>query len=186
MAGVYRVRTTLLGATGAPWLNTLWFDFTGGTAQQAATAAGAFWTTIKASQASAISFATEAAVSTISTLDGKPTAVTNTTPVTGVGAVGTDRIPPIVQALCRLRTGVFVGGREIRGRFFVPGLTEAASDATGNPTSTVLTAINGALTTLVGDANSILVVYSPTNFRIDPVVSADAWNQWATMRSRRD
>jgi len=184
MANIYRVRTVFSGVQGAPWLSTLYFAELGGTAQQAATAAGAFWNAADALMQLSVSWTTEAAVFTLDETSGQPVSVANTTPVTGTGALGDHILPITTQGLVRLRTGVFLNGREVRGRIFVPGYTEINSN--GGPSATVLSTLNAAGAALIADANSIFAVWSRTNGVAQSVSAVETWNQWAVLRSRRD
>lgn len=100
--------------------------------------------------------------------------------------VGTDTANPLpwaTQGLIRLRTGVYAGGREARGRIFIPGFTENTNDL-GRVTSTGLDILNAGGTALFSEGAATPVVISKG--AAYPVSSATAWNQWATLRGRRD
>ena len=182
-----RARTTFTGTTGAPWLSTMYFI--AATENQAAAdaviaAVGAFWGAVDARLGTAIQWTTDPSVAVLD-LDGTQTGAFATTPQVGTGASATELMPPANQILLRLRTNLFVGGREIRGRIFVPGNTEADATA-GLVASAAQTAVNVAAAALIADANTIWAVWSPTNATATAVVSATAWSQWAVLRSRRD
>ena len=133
-------------------------------------------------------------------LSWHPNEVARVDPVTGdvIGlfavtgsSIGMDDVaqalPWATQGLVRTRTGDYVGGREIRGRTFVPGPTEVSSDAgvpIGAYTSSVQTAFEN-FGTAAGPAGGV-GVYSPTNgsFHFGELYSV--WDQWAVLRSRRD
>lgn len=187
---MYRVRTVFDGMQGAPWLNTLYFDQGGGTAQQAVTAVGNFWGAVDALIDSEVNWRTEADVTDINPLTGQPTSVIQTTPVTGTGAAVGDALPVATQALVRWRTGFFSNGRERRGRTFVPALVEASGD-NGKLLAASQTTIQTAAAALIADVNSILVVWSrpdlPTlNGGFSAVTASSVWEQFAVLRSRRD
>jgi hypothetical protein len=124
-------------------------------------------------------------VATVDSTTGDITALTAVTSQTGTGGSVGDALPYATQGLVRLRTGFFVGGKEIRGRIFIPGLTETDSDI-GVPSSFVVGAWNTAVAALIADANSVLLVYSRKHAAGEAVVSGSAWNKWAVLRSRRD
>lgn len=187
----YRVRTVFSGVPGTPWLSTMYFEEVGGTAQQAATAVGTFWGAVDALMSSTVSWTTEADVSTINDATGELTDITVTTPVTGAGAQAVTLGPIVAQALVRWRTGAFINGRNLRGRTFVPGLIESQSDA-GRPDASVQATINTAAAALIADANSVLNIWHRPNppgsatGAGEAVLSGLCWNQWASLRSRRD
>jgi hypothetical protein len=185
MAHYYRVKTTWSGPQGSPWFNNSYFQESGGTAQQAVTAIGAVWTSLKAHQDSGISFTTDPTVETIEGSTNQLVGLTTTTPVTGTGTSGWDRLPPEVQGLMRLHTGVFYNGRELRGRVFLPGCGEP-DNFVGAVLAGTVSDFNAWFATLIADANSIYCVYSRRNLVGQPVTSAAAWTQWAGLRSRRD
>lgn len=183
--GMYRVRTGFLGVQGSPWLNTLYFDDGGGTAQQAATAAGAFWEACDNMMKTDVAWATEADVALIDEATGQTTGITTTTPVTGVGDDSGNILPFATQGLARLRTGVFYNGREVRGRIFIPGTTETYQNS-GRPDAAFTGTVDAAITALVGSANAQLVVWSRTQQLSAVVSGGSCWSQFAVLRSRRD
>jgi len=188
---MYRVRTVFSGVQGAPWLNTLYFQDSGGTAQQAATAAGAFWNSVDTYIYGGITWTTEADVVSITASSGALAGVTATTPVTGTGGGGSDPLPYATQGLVRWRTGVVVGTRELRGKTFIPGLTETGVTA-ALVTAAVVTAVNTAAATLISDPNSILVAWHRPS--APGALDGVSWNVatgqmapgFAVLRSRRD
>lgn len=182
---MWRVRTGFTGSQGAPYLNTLYFDTLGGTAGQAVAAAGAFWGDVDALIVNDLSWATEPEVYQLSEVTGQPVSVTQVTSLTGTGAKTGAMLPRATQGLIRLGTGVFVGGREIRGRIFVPGL-EVGADNNGSLEASYAAALEAATLTLQTDANSALVVWSRKNGQMEGVIASSAWSEFAVLRSRRD
>jgi hypothetical protein len=183
---MYRVRTVFTGPAGAPWLSTFYFLPTSGmTAQQAVAATGAFWTTCKAHMVNTCSFATEPEVATLSPVTGEALSSTATTPVTGTGTSGGEAAPWATQGLIRWRTGTFIGGREIRGRTFIPGVTEGDNVA-GVPGASYITDIGAAAATLIASATSDISIWSRKNGQNYAVSSATVWPSWAVLRSRRN
>jgi len=175
-----------LGITGAPWLNTLYFAAPGDQsgADQAVAATGAFWGAVDNFMNSAVTWSTQPEVAYIDPVSGDTTGVLQTAVQSGTGSLAIDVLPPATQAVCRLRTGVFIGGREIRGRIYIPGLTEAGSTA-GNVTAATATSIQTALTTLLA-APRQPVIWSRKNGQDRVIVAASVWNQFGVLRSRRD
>lgn len=188
---MYRVRTVFTGMTGAPWLNTLWFDASESTAQEAADAAIAFWQSVDAVMDSEVEWSTEPEVAQINSSTGGLAGIHDITPGTGTGGVSGEALPLASQALIRFRTGEVVNGREVRGRVFVPALAESSND-NGQVASGTLTTLNNATTALLGDANAVLVIWHrppPDGSAFGSkhtVVAGSAWREFAVMRSRRD
>lgn len=113
--------------------------------------------------------------------------VTGVFPVTAAAQQGDSAdaaVPNAAMALIRWRTGVFSSGRELRGRTFIPGLTDTSVDATGNVSAATVTAINAAAATLI--SSSDFAIWSPTNSSAATVTSGTTWTEFAVLRSRRD
>lgn len=186
---MYRVRTVFSGMQGSPWLNTLFFNEAGGTAQQAVTAVGTFWGAVDALIDSEVDWTTEPDVTLIDAVSGSPTGIVTTTPVTGTGSAVGDAVPAATQALVRWRTGAFPAGREVRGRTFVPALVEASND-NGKLLAASQTTIQTAAAALIADANSVLVVWKrpnpPAIGSYANVIASSVWGDFAVLRSRRD
>lgn len=99
------------------------------------------------------------------------------------GADSNDAVPNASMGLVRWRTGVYVSGREIRGRTFIPGITEQSVDANGNLSSTAISAIDAGSNLMA--AGTDLCVYSPTRGSAAEVTTASTWSEFAVLRSRR-
>jgi len=191
MADLYRVRVNFSGGSGTPWLATHYFLGSAGSAQQAATAVGVFWGAVDALINSGHDWATELDVTTIESSTGALTAVTATTQQTGTGALATERLPQATQGLLQWRTGGILGGKELRGRTFIPGLTEASNDS-GDVVAATVTAVQAAASTLIGTANADLVIWkrpNPSgagNGGYSSALVGSMWSKFAVLRSRRD
>lgn len=184
--GIYRVRTVWTGVAGSPYYTNLYFTEIGGTAQEARNAVNAVFANMLASIRNDLRFTIETDVAVIDEVTGDIERVeTTTTALTGVGTSTEDPLPPADQALMRLRTGVYNGGREIRGRVFVPGGVQTASDG-GVPTVAHRNELNTRFAVLVTITSAQWVVWAKSRGAIAVVTSATAWDQWAVLRSRRD
>jgi hypothetical protein len=86
----------------------------------------------------------------------------------------------------RFETGVIVNGRRVRGRAFVPGLSEPMNTAAGNPLNTLVTLMISAGQGLITDPGNTLMVWSRTHSQAHEATAAGASSKWATLRSRRD
>jgi hypothetical protein len=184
-----RVRTVFTGITGSPWLNTLNFGGPAQTGNQtdadaAVAAVGAFWGAVDALINSAVDWQTLPDVLFLGD-DGVAAGAYATTPQLGTGAGAAEIMPIATQAVVRLLTGVFVGGRQLRGRIFIPGLTEA-SNASGELLPASATTITTAANTLNGVATPPLAVWSKVNATVEPVAAVSVWSQFGVLRSRRD
>jgi hypothetical protein len=90
-------------------------------------------------------------------------------------------LPLPIQLLVQWRTGVFFGGRELRGRTFLAGFVEGLND-NGVPNLDLVAAVSTAANDLAGH----LVIWSPTHLEWASVSRATVWFKWAELRSRRD
>jgi hypothetical protein len=196
MASIRRVRTIFSGVAGTPWYSNLYFTFVSGTAQATVDNVAAFWGSVDALMRNSVTWATEAGVPTIDDVTGDITSVETTTPGTGAGAVSTAELLPIqTQGLIHLLTGSFQFGRQVRGRIFVPGLTEAANN-NGIMDSTTATSIQTAAAALVTGSSSpgpLRVFSRPKPLLVPPrlgtsfvVSQTSVPTKFSVLRSRRD
>lgn len=167
-----------------PGTNTLYGHEDGVSAAGQVNAVLAFFNATKANQHTGLTIFVDGEIEHVDSTNGQVIATENTgAGGTAVGVDASDVLPYATQMLVQLRTGVFFGGRELRGRFFIPGFCEDNSIA-GVPSAGILASVQSAATTLVGAAQ--LAVFSPTKFQWAAVNAAPVWNEWAVLRSRRD
>lgn len=185
MVEMYRVKTEFTGLAGAPYLSQMYFQSALGSAQGAVDSVGDFWGAIDSQCVPDLIWNTIADVEIVESTTGQLVGTSQTTPANGQGGAGGEPLPFAVQGLVRWRTGVYVGGREIRGKTFIPGLSEAAS-VLGQMGSTPQGVIDGAITAMLSDAGSALCIFSRKNLTEVLVSSGSTWNQFAVLRSRRD
>lgn len=186
MVDLYRVRTNLVGGTGAAQVSTMFFSSAAGeTAQDAATAVRTFWFTIKDRISNHYVMTVEPEVFLIDQSTGEPSGIAATTTTSVTGIQESTPLPWMTQGLIRWQTGVFVGGRQIRGRTFIPGTT-TTDNLLGVPTSTYTSELNTAAAALLGTTGVTLLTYSRKNHTSFAVVSRNTWDKWAELRSRRD
>jgi hypothetical protein len=183
---MYRVRTVITGGGGGPYLSTFYFDEVGGgTAVNAVADTVAFWNNLRPVVWNGLRFDTEAEVAVVAESTGHVTSVVVTPGGGNTFNDSGDPAPWATQGLIRWRTGTFIGGREVRGRTFVPGVTEA-SNTLGRPTPAYVTAITQAGLALIAMPNSTLVAWSKKNGDSAPTIAASGWTEFASLRSRRD
>lgn len=181
---VARVQTEWTGLGGAPYLTTLYFDGVNpGEEQALADAVEAIW------DASTGVFSQSLAWSTVPevvhfTQPDTPTGAVGITSASGSGDSSGGIMPRASQGLIRLRTGQYRGAREVQGRIFIPGLTtQGVNGTTGRPSA----GYQAALTAMGSDLLELgLQVASRAANVFYPVVTATAWNEFASLRSRRD
>lgn len=182
-----RIRTTFSGTTGAPWLNTLYVGNpdTQVNADAAVAAVGAFWGAVDNFMNTSVLWATLAEVDILTTT-GDKTGSLFTTPQTGAGGTVGDFLPLATQGLVNLRTGVFIGGREVRGKIYIPGLTEASNTSSGTWLGTQVAAVQTAVNTLLAAGDPAFGVWSRLHGSISPATAGTVTSKWAVLRSRRD
>jgi hypothetical protein len=106
--------------------------------------------------------------------------ITGTHTWTGNGTA--EPLPPATAMLIEWRSGVYFGGRELRGRTFISCLTEDSS-VSGVPGGAMATALDSMANTLCLES---MCLYSPTKHVRAGVPSASIWSKFAVLRSRRD
>lgn len=183
---MYRV-TVLLSGTPVVGggISQHYLDQGGGTAQQALDAVAGFWLDMAAAMSSAVTITTQPEVELVDTASGQVEGVTTVTPTQTTGQAAGDILPTATQGLIRWRTGAFVGGREVRGRTFLPGMLEA-NNIDGKPAGGTVGILNSAALSYVNDPDAIPVIYSRTHRVFREITGASMWSQWAQLRSRRD
>lgn len=185
MAVMYRIKTEFTGLPGMPGLNQLYFAASGGAPGSAHAQAFQFWDAVSAVQNADLLFNVLAEVEHVESTNGQIVEVSQSTAASGRGTVNTEALPFATQGLIRARTGAFLGGREVRGKIFVPGLSENSSTL-GQMANTTETVLQNAVDGLIGATTASWGIYSRVNGVIQPVTAASVWNQFAVLRSRRD
>lgn len=178
----YRIVTT--GFIGAPGYNII--HTAGDTLDEAEARALPlidFIDDFAAVQAQGVTITLDPVVNLVDVLTGDTTGSVLLPGFTRQGAFGVVEAPAGICLLARWRTGVYVGGREIRGRSFFSGLGDIAGSE-GTPDAAPYLTASQAVDTLVSAGD--LVVYSPTRGVAAPVTDGQIWNRFALMRSRRD
>lgn len=189
---MYRVRAAITGdLVAGGGLSTFYYDLAGGTAPQAATATLTFLSGIASNCSNRVTWTVDPTVGIINEQNGD---IIGTQVVTGgvvPGTSGLEALPPSQQALMQLRTGVFQNSREVRGRLFIPGITEFDSVG-GVLSAAAILDLDAAGEALIADATSTWVVWArPGNppgsiGAMAPVQSVSVPTKFAVLRSRRD
>ena len=198
MATFLRTRATLqVAGQGTPCLITRYWDSTGAALSALATEAvardRAFFTSLVTSIVAGSVYTPNLIVDEIEETTGDlvgQVAAAAPGSVTPTGAF--DALPYFTQALLRLGTNLFVAGRRVQGRSFIPGLMENGSVGTPAAPSAALvtnlqTAANLLGTTIVTPIGQ-RVWSRPTLSRpglSTPVISRTIAPTWAVLKSRR-
>nr|CRY96194.1 hypothetical protein [uncultured prokaryote] len=182
-----RIRSVWTGVGGSPWYSNLYFDGTGSVdAQSCADNVADFWATFTLVWMPNLSVSVESFVAVVDPVSGDVTGghtIDVPDPVTGSGSGGT--LPTSTQALLSMNTPIYIAGRNLRGKLYVPGLTEGVNTNNGTPDPIYVQPMAEALE-ILADAGPDLVVWSRKNGITAPVSSVTASTKWAVLRSRRD
>lgn len=186
MALLHRVRVSLTGLSTGPGLSTFYFAEGSGSAAAAAIAVKNFLNAIRSRVNDGGSMMIEGDVALIEATTGEVVGVNQVTQDTVTGADGGEALPLATQGLLQLRTGVYVGGRELRGRLYIPAPTEGMNTVNGVPDAIYTGQIAAAGNALILDGGSDWVVYSRKHAAFSSVAACTGWSKWAVLRTRRD
>jgi hypothetical protein len=104
-----------------------------------------------------------------------------------VGEATGEDFPRGLQLLVHFHTGFILEGRELRGRMFIPALTEASNNF-GVPAAAHVSIVQDALDLMLFDSsvgfNNAGVVYSRAHNRAAYITSATVAPRFAWMRTR--
>lgn len=185
MALINRVRVVWTGVAGTPWYSNFYFANNGADAQGYIAPVGNFMQGISAAIRGDVTMTVEGQVALIDSANGEIQGLGSGSAVAIVGADVEDPLPTSNQVLFNLNTNVFVTGRQLRGKFYMGGLTTFMSaDGVPNPAGTP--GLLGAMNELITLSDEQLVVWSKTTGQVAPVVGASIMPQFAVLRSRRD
>jgi hypothetical protein len=188
MTQLFKVDSTITNFTGAPYYSQLYFSKLPGILPESATAhVHAFWNSYKAYMYDSCTVTVEPLVYVIDLDTGATVDAVMTDPEdTVAGSDGGAALPTFTQGLARFSTGVWFAGRQLKGRMFLPGITENNNDS-GVPAGGYVTAVSEYIATLATPTLSVIpVVYSRTHHVAAPMQGGSLWGKWATLRSRRD
>lgn len=152
--------------------------------QSAVDAANDFIDSIASNLVSGVAWNFDSVVTLKDTVTGTTTGIESITPPpTGSGSAAGGQVPNASMFLVQFRTGVYSRGREVRGRWFIPGGSANAVFA-GEVAGANLTAMNDALATWLGGLYAP-VVWSRIGGIAPPVSSGSVWSELAVIRGRR-
>ena len=163
-------------------VNRLYFSEIDATAAQAASRVVTFWTELSSAMVNTLTWTVLPEVEQVATDGGGLLDVVAVTGGTGTGLITSAALPPANQGLISWRTGRIEGGREVRGRTFVPGTAELSAD--GQPTAAYRADVAAAAANLIAAGG--FVVWSRAKGVVYPAISGSVWTEFAVLRSRRD
>ena len=185
MTLISRFRTVFTGVAGAPWYNNLFFE--GGTPEGAAYGpdVAAFWDACASQMVTAVSWVTEPTYTVIETDTGLITDIGDWAGDSGVGLLAGEALPWACQAVVNWRTNLYIAGRELRGKTFVPALMQNANN-NGVLLAASQADIQAAADGLIAGSSGAFCVYSRTHLTEAIVESATVPTKIGVLRSRRD
>lgn len=187
MAEITRIRCLWTGVAGTPWYTNLYFEGGAATADAARDAVVGFLTDMLPVVSSDVTAILDIQATIIETTTGQPVGVATVDPYTAPGGNVNDMLPRTTQCLIRWDTGVFLNGRQVRGRTFIPGMCENFNDDGGIPNAAFIAGVAETATALLEEpGNPQLVVWSRSTSTAQLVTGAAVWTQWAVLKSRRD
>lgn len=184
MTTLNKVRTVWTGGSGMPGYSTIYFS-AAFNAQACVDAVRDALTVLAPGYSSQITATVDPIVTQVDDVTGDVTGTQVATQRVIPGTAAGNMLPVATQGLIGFRTGFYQTGRELRGKWYIPGMVASASTSAGAPTSTATLTLINAGNTLIG-ATPELVVYSPTKHVSAVVVSAYSPTKFAVLRSRRD
>lgn len=181
-----RIRTIVTGVAGAPYFMTGYFSDTDLSVQAAIDAWHQFCTDAESARPVNAQYTTLGEVALVDPVSGDTVGVEQGVDRVYVGSTVADILPRQTQLLVRWRTGQYIDGREVRGRTFMPLQFEAVNSAQGNPQADHRAGVQSRINTLINSSTLNLCVWSKKNGVWYDATSGSVWDQWATLRSRRD
>ena len=183
-----RVRTVATGVAGTPWYSNFHFTWVSGTEQDHLDLISNWWSAIVAQLDNTVTWNTEDDMALIDDATGNITGVETGTGSAVVGAETANALPPANQGLVHWFTSSFVGGRQLRGRTFIPGMCVDQTTSVGALQPATRTDFAAAADDLIANSSTPgpFRVLSRTNGTSAVVDTASVPSFVAVMRSRRD
>lgn len=180
------VKTTFSGGPSGDWLSQFHIDrLLGGGVQDSIDIVRDFWNALSGVISSSVTYHIDGAVEIVDPVTGKPTGIDQGTTRTNVFTAPTDSLPWQTQALIYWNTGSWIGGRQVRGRTFIPGMVEMNNNGDGSMGSSLLTTLGTAATVLSNATTCTPGIYSRKHTNTYPIVSHTVIGHWSVMRTRR-
>lgn len=181
---MYRTRTIWTGLPGFPGVQTLYWDESLSSADQAVAALGAAYDAAASLIDNALDWTIESAVDLVDPVTGNIEDVLDTAGASGGGSQAAQNMSLGTQGLVHLRSGIRVNGREVRGKFYLPGPCTSGND-NGVPSATYVAGLTALVDSLTTYASASLAIYSPTNGQWNAAAATQMSPYWARLRTRQ-
>lgn len=182
MANIHQVRVAWSGTLGGPGVSTFYFD---GSAPPPLATLRTMFDAIKAYVPTAVVWTFPPTGSTVDSATGQATGAWTATAPSPVSGTGTGQYSRASGGIINWRTGVYAGGREIRGKTFIVPIIAGAYSTNGNLDGATVTALETAAQTFQTSATTFLI-WSRAAAATATVTSATVPLPVAVLRSRRD
>lgn len=180
------VRVTFSGGPSGDWLSQFHFQrLLGGTVQDSIDMASNLFVAVHNAMSSQITVHVSADVEQLDDSTGEPTGIEVGTSSTFPGTQPADPLPWQTQARVIWQSGVWVGGRQVRGATFLPAFTEADNTNGGLPSTSLQGLIATAITGFAGHIPAVPVIWSRKHRQAYPIVSGITPQKWSVLRTRR-
>lgn len=179
---LHKYQVVLKGFTGGPGVMTFYFDAAGAIPH---TAVSTFLTALKTSMAASVTAALPPSGITIDDSTGAAVGAWSAAAPADVVMTSAGNYAAAAGAVINWRTGIYAGGRELRGKTFVVPLAAACYDSAGKLSAATGSAIAAAANALAGSAVPPRI-FSRVNHTSAPVATATVPLISAVLRSRRD
>lgn len=190
---MYRIQTLLRQTSGNDLLSTMYFDTTDYDAATAVSTVNGLWVALSELTSTDLSWQVLANPEIIlASTGGLVSVATAAGSTVGAGTGEGNPLPFATQGLLKWQTAGIVNNRIVRGRTFIPALTEDANTS-GVPTGTTVTILATAASDFLEAADGHFGIWSrpitgagARAGSYHPVTASSAWPQFAVLRSRRD
>ena len=180
------VRTTFSGGPAGDWLTVFRIDrLLGGTAQDSVDTVTSFWNEGKTMLSQAITAHVSGVVEVCDPITGQPTGIDTATPANVAFTMTGDPLPWQTQLCIYWNTGTWIGGRQVRGRTFVPAQVETYNDVNGLPASGLVAVVGLMAAHISNSSTTTPGIYSRKHHNTYPVTSHQVSTKWSVMRTRR-
>nr|CRY96740.1 hypothetical protein [uncultured prokaryote] len=184
---MHEVVTNISMASGGGKVAVMYFDETV-PPEECVDYVSDFWTSIVPYITPATTFQVQGSGRDVDEATGALTAFYNVASSALIaGSSSTQQVADATQGLVQWRTGIVLGGREVRGRTFIPGLSQS-SVIGGNLAPQTRTGIETNANILGGPITGLGVWRRPkegTPGQLVQVSTATVWSELAVLRRRR-
>lgn len=182
MTIISKYQVQWVGGTGLPGLSTFYFS---STAAIPHTAVKGLFSPVAGAIPSGITLRFPSSGMNIDDATGQPTGTWTAPPPTDLLGTGTGNYSAACGSLINWHTGIFQGGRELRGKtFFVP-FVSGSFTASGTVSASTQTSLMSGVPALLTGSNPPLI-YSRRYGLSRAVASASVPNKAIVLTSRRD